>query len=155
MSRYGRIVQTLLSLVIVCLLISASHSRPWHSGWSGSSTSDDKDSQWSSMLNVDPSKLIAYMIRHGGLFVPKSIESDIQVFTKVCHAKQVQLNVVERKLLVQDFSVRMSNQRDDALRIGRVYVQWDSYLRPCIEIEVEDVHVLVDFFNVFLSMSNW
>ena len=39
--------------------------------------------------------------------------------------------------------------------MGRLFLRWDSYRRPCIEIVVEDVDVLVDFVNLILSKTNW
>jgi hypothetical protein len=116
-------------------------------------TSSNKN-KWSSMLNVDPSNIIRLMIRHGGLVIPDDIEKDLAVLAKVCRAEEVKMNVLERRLLVHNFTVCMPNQ-EHALRIRRMSMRWDSYLRPCVEIEVDDVHILVEFFNLLLTRNNW
>lgn len=115
---------------------------------------DTNDKQWSSMLTVDPSKIISLMIQHGGLLLPKYFENDLNALSQICHAERVQLNVVERKLLVHNFTVHLPDQ-EDAIRVGRVYLQWDSYLRPCVDIEVDDVDIFVEFMNVLLTKNNW
>jgi hypothetical protein len=112
------------------------------------------DKKWSSMLEVDPSKIISLMMRHGGLLIPKSAEKDLEVFSKVCHADGVKLNVIERKLLVENFTVHLPG-KEDALKVGRVFLRWDSYRKPCIEIEVDDVAITVEFLNVMLTKNNW
>lgn len=106
------------------------------------------------MLTVDPSKIISLMIQHGGLLLPKYFENDLNALSQICHAERVQLNVVERKLLVHNFTVHLPDQ-EDAIRVGRVYLQWDSYLRPCVDIEVDDVDIFVEFMNVLLTKNNW
>ena len=137
------------------------HAKPpiWGSNnpfqdWTKSDGDDKSGKKWSSMLSVDPSKIVSMMIKHGGLLLPDSSKKDLDVLAKVCHAEDVKLNVVERKLEITNFSVRLPEE-EDALRIGRVYLRWDSYLRPCVEIEVDDVYVLVEFMNVLLSKNNW
>lgn len=104
------------------------------------------------MLDVDPSKIITLMMKHGGLLMPESSKKDLEVFAKVCHADRVKLNVLERKLEVKNFVVQLPGE-EEALRIGRVYLHWDSYLKPCIEIQVDDVSILVEFFNVVLTKT--
>jgi hypothetical protein len=106
------------------------------------------------MLTVDPSKIVALMVKHGGLLIPESSKKDLTVFAKVCHAQEVKLNVVEKRLVVHNFTVHLPDQQE-ALRIGRVALHWDSYLRPCVEIEVDDVYIMVEFFNVLFSKNNW
>ena len=137
---------------------------------------DDADRGWSSMLTtVDPSKMVSLMVRYGGLVLPDSTEKDIAILREVCSADCVKLNVVEKKLAIYNFTVhlpedkvkydqRRSEDRDNdndendrrcCLRIGRVYVHWDSYLRPCVDIEVDNVTVIVEFLNVMLTRHNW
>lgn len=140
---------TLLAL----LLLLPTQSSPPPGGWFGGGNKDDNHN-WSSMLTIDPSKLISTMIKHGGLLIPESSRKDLEVFAKVCHADEVRLNVAERKLEVKNFVVQLPGE-EEALRIGRVYLHWDSYLKPCIEIEVNDVAILVEFHNVIFTSSNW
>jgi hypothetical protein len=139
----------LLSLLIFS---PAQASPPGLGGWLGSN--NDESKKWSSMLDVDPSKIILLMMKHGGLIMPDSSKKDLDALAKVCHADKVKLNVVERKLEVTNFSVRLPGE-EEALRIGKVYLQWDSYLKPCIEIQVHDVSILVEFFNVVFTKNNW
>jgi len=42
-----------------------------------------------------------------------------------------------------------------ALRVGRFYLSWDSYLKPCVEMELDDVDLLVEFWNLMLTRTNW
>lgn len=110
------------------------------------------------MLNVDPSNIVGHMIKHGGLLVSPAMDRDLKLMGEFCHADSCQLNVVERRLLIHNFTIRLPDDdsaQEDSLRIQRIAVQWDSYLKPCVEIEVDDVFILVDFFNVFLTQNNW
>lgn len=137
---------------------------------------DDADHGWSSKLTtVDPSKMVSLMIRYGGLVLPDSTEKDIAVLRQVCSADCVKLNIVEKKLAIYNFTVHLpedkvkydqrrsedrgngndENDRRCCLRIGRVYLHWDSYLRPCVDIEVDNVTVIVEFLNVMLTHHNW
>lgn len=120
------------------------HHRHDHTG------SDSRRSMWS----VDPSNLISLMVTHGGLLVDESTMRNLGVLSKVCHSEQVSLNVVEKQLLVENFSVRIPGE-DDALHVGRVFLQWDSYLQPCIDIEVTNVTVVIDFTDLTMSETNW
>jgi hypothetical protein len=129
-------------------------SSPWGTNTFHPWGNKETNKKLSSMLTVDPSKMISLMIRHGGLLIPDSLEKDLDVFAKVCHAEEVNLNIMERKLLVHNFTIHLPDQ-EDALRIGRVYVHWDSYVRPCVEIEVDDVYILVEFLNTLLTKTNW
>ncbi|CAJ1954945.1 unnamed protein product [Cylindrotheca closterium] len=115
-------------------------------------------SSWSSMLTVDPSNIVSRMIHHGGLLVTPAMDRDLKLMGEFCLAEKVQLNVVERRLLIHNFTIRLpddDSSHDDALRIHRIALHWDSYFKPCVEIEVDDVFILVDFFNVFLTKNNW
>lgn len=117
----------------------------------------EKSHSWSSMLTVDANNIINQMIQHGGLFVSPAIERDLKLVGEFCQADSCQLNVVERRMLIHNFTVRLPDDpsHDDALRVGRIALQWDSYMKPCVEIEVDDVFILVDFFNVLLTKNNW
>ena len=106
------------------------------------------------MLDVDPSKIVSLMMKHGGLLMPESSKNDIEILAKVCHADKVKLNIVERKLQIKNFVVQLPGE-DAALRIGRLDLHWDSYLKPCIEVEMADLFVLVEFFNIILTKNNW
>eukprot|EP00591_Stephanopyxis_turris_P004993 CAMPEP_0195513556 /NCGR_PEP_ID=MMETSP0794_2-20130614/5187_1 /TAXON_ID=515487 /ORGANISM="Stephanopyxis turris, Strain CCMP 815" /LENGTH=352 /DNA_ID=CAMNT_0040641603 /DNA_START=184 /DNA_END=1242 /DNA_ORIENTATION=- len=110
------------------------------------------------------------MTKHGGLVLTPSIEDDLNVLNKVCRCKEAYLDVFHRELEVLNFTVSLppghynsgrgrdatdGNENPPALRIGRVYLKWDSYLAPCLEIVVEDVDILVEFLNLMLTKTNW
>jgi hypothetical protein len=61
---------------------------------------------------------------------------------------------VAKELLLYNFTISMPRGKP-SLRVGRVYVRWDSYVKPCIDIEVDDVDLLVEFLNVLLTKTNW
>lgn len=137
----------------ILFFLDISNASPLGGGWFGSNGSSDHR-KWSSMLEIDPAKMVSIMMKHGGLLIPKSSKKDLEVFAKVCKADRVRLNVMKRKLEVQNFVVQLPGE-EEALRIGRVYIQWDSYLKPCIEVAVDDVSMLVEFFNLILTRTNW
>jgi len=140
--------------------LTAEGSRPWGSAKSQNfyaSREAENKKKWSSLLTVDPSKMVSIMAKHGGLVLPKHIvEKDLKVLSNTCHVDEVLLNVVERRLQLRNFTLYVEGNRDDvALRVGRMYVQWDSYLRPCLSIEVDDVDINIEFLNIVLTRSNW
>lgn len=143
---------TLLALWLSLSPIQSSSPLGNAGGWFGSNS---EKKQWSSMLEVDPSIIISLMVKHGGLLIPESSKKDLDVLAKVCHADSVQLNILQRKLEVNNFIVQLPGEEEVALRIGRMYLTWDSYLKPCIEIEVDNVYILVEFFNLILTQTNW
>jgi hypothetical protein len=153
--RFTAFVSTLTLLVPVNQVAASSSSWGLSSLFGGPKAVEPTgDKKWSSTLDVDPSKIITLMMRHGGLLIPKSAEKDLEVFSKVCHADSVKLNVIQRKILVENFTVHLPGKQD-ALKIGRVFLRWDSYRKPCIEIEVENVDITVEFLNVLLTKNNW
>lgn len=95
------------------------------------------------------------MIEHGGLVLPDSTRDDIVVLGELCHVKEVGLNVVERKLELRNFCVRLPNEDKAALHVERLYVEWDSYLKPCLKIKVENVKISLEFYNLLLTKNNW
>jgi hypothetical protein len=151
-----KLLQALIILVFSVGVLNAHPFFGFNKASSGTS-GKDSDKSWSSMLTVDPSNIISLMIKHGNLLVSKSIDADLKLLSKFCHSGECQVNVVEKQLLIRDFSVRLprSAAGQEALRIGRIVLRWNSYLRPCVEVEVDDVDVLVEFLNVLLTRNNW
>ena len=104
------------------------------------------DSTWSSMLSVDPTHFISYLC-------------------EVCHAEHGSLNFVGKQLVVEDFSIQSPSgivdidftKGDDpaALHVDSIIVQWDSYLQPCVDIEVNNVTITVDFVDLTMTETNW
>lgn len=113
-----------------------------------------------SLFSVDPQNIIRLVCRHGGVVLPESIKKDLDVIASVCQCAETSLDLINKELIVKGFQVAMpmkkkANGETTALRVGRIYLTWDSYLKPCIDIEVEDVDVLIEFVNLILSKNNW
>ncbi|CAB9508043.1 expressed unknown protein [Seminavis robusta] len=127
---------------------------PWprsSGGWSSPPT--HSAALASSYATVDPSHWMPLLIKAAGFFFDTKLEQ----LGNLLHCDQAQLNVVRRELVVHNFTVhdRNRNHNIPALRIGRLHVTWDSYSQPCLEVEVEDVDILVEFTNLFLTRNNW
>lgn len=106
------------------------------------------------MFTVDPSAILSTLVKAGGIFIPKSSQADIQILRECLHCERAEINVVEKTMILYNWSVGLDGQAP-ALQVGRAYVHWDSYLHPTISIEVDDVVLLVDFYNLLLTKSNW
>ena len=113
-----------------------------------------------SLLRVDPQNIIRLVCKHGGVVLPESVNKDLNVISSVCQCAEISLDLINKELVVEGFRVAMpmskkANGETTALRIGRILLSWDSYLKPCIDIEVEDVDILIEFVNLILSKNNW
>jgi hypothetical protein len=106
------------------------------------------------MWTVDPTMIISILVSRGGLLVPDSVQEEILQLQKVIGVEKAQLNVVEKQVILYNLTVALEGQ-EDAIRVGRVFVHWDSYSKPCLDVEVDDVHILVDFTNLLLTRNNW
>lgn len=126
---------------------------PVDSGWFG--TWKGNTDKWSSLMTVDPSNMIALMVEHGGLILPESTRQDVDVVKQVCHTGSVKLNVLKRQLVVEDFRVRPPGEDTDAVHIQSVIMEWDSYLKPCVSVKVDNVTISLEFYNLLLTKSNW
>lgn len=117
---------------------------------------------WSSLLDVDPSKILSTLVKHGGLIMHKYVEKDLKNAAKLCRCDVSKLNVMNRQLILHNFTVSLPGARsttgrslDPALRVGKIKIEWDSYLQPCVNIQLADVDVTVEFINLLLTKSNW
>jgi len=114
-----------------------------------------------SLFHVDPQNIIRLICKHGGVVLPESIKKDIDIITSVCECDETSLDLINKELVVKGFRVSLPLKKNThagektALRVGRFSLSWDSYLRPCIDIEVEDVDILIEFINLVLSKNNW
>jgi hypothetical protein len=108
-----------------------------------------------SFLTVDPSKVLSTLVNHAGLLIPDSVEKDLKILSEVCSAGLAELDILARRLIVRNFTVSSVEGDRHTLRVGKLQLRWDSYLKPCFEIEVEDVHFLVEFTNLVLTRNNW
>jgi len=113
-----------------------------------------ESSKWSSFLTVDPRNVLSILVKRGGLVIPRDAQKEIEILRQVMAVEQAQLNLVERKLALQGLTIGLPDQAK-SLRVGRVLVRWDSYNKPCLDIEVDEVDVLVSFSNLMLTQSNW
>lgn len=135
--------------LILCIVLevkwATSESGPWHK-------------PTPSLLKIDPGRILPYMIKYGGLVLPKETEEDLLILDKLCSCDLTSLDVINKELEVLNFTVCLPGyDRKDtpALKVKRLFLRWNSYLHPCIEVEVEDVEVLVEFTNLLLTNSNW
>ena len=110
--------------------------------------------KWSSMFTVDPSAILSTLLKAGGIFIPKSSQKDIEILKECLHCQRAEMNVVQKTMILYNSTIGLDGE-EPALLIGRTYVHWDSYTKPTIYIEVDDVELLVDFYNVLLTKSNW
>ena len=156
------ITSTMKTFRIICFYLAvfsytSTAIRSWGSAKSvNSEARANENKKWSSYTTVNPSKLVAYLVNHGGMVLPKSAKEDVKVLGKVCHADEILLNVLQKKVQVRNFTLHAEGDREDvALRIGRMYLEWNSYRKPCLSIEVDDVDMLVEFLNIILTKSNW
>ena len=117
-------------------------------------------SYWSSYMTVDPSSILSLLIQKAGFF----LDPQLLQLSRLMHCDQAQLNVVQRQLVITNFTVSIpttsitANDQQPypyALRIGKIHVGWDSYSRPCMEIQVENVDIVVEFTNILLTRNNW
>lgn len=104
---------------------------------------------------MDPSTILATLIRHGGLVIPKSLQDELLAIVKVCHVDQVQWNPVQKRLMFTNFTVSLPGMQQQSLRVGRLFLGWESYAKPCLNIEIDDIDVLVEFTNLQLTKTNW
>ncbi len=118
-------------------------------------TTSAASKKWSSFFAVDPSKILNVLVNRGGLILPKSIEHELKALSTLLHVDKASLNLVERQLIVNNFTVSVKGSDTVSLRVGRVHVTWDSYTKPCVDVQVENVDVLVEFTNLMLSRTNW
>jgi hypothetical protein len=113
---------------------------------------------WTSMLTVDPTMILSILVNRGGLLIPDSVQEDLGALQQVICVEKAKLNVVEKKVILYNLTIALKpgqGKEEDAIRVGRVFVHWDSYTKPCIDVEVEDVHVLVEFTNLMLTRNDW
>ena len=106
---------------------------------------------WSSYATIDPSTILSVLVKKAGFFLDPKLRS----LADLLHCQEAKLNVVDRELLIQNFTVSLPGEPFHSLRIGRIHVTWDSYKRPCVEVELEDVDVMVEFTNLLFTRNNW
>mmetsp|Transcript_29958 Transcript_29958/g.66370 ORF Transcript_29958/g.66370 Transcript_29958/m.66370 type:complete len:409 (+) Transcript_29958:138-1364(+) len=150
MRRFCTGLLVCLSLPIICILLSPNpppaalvHSYTLH-----------------------PLGIVSYVVKSKTLrrVLPSYIEHDLRILQDVCSADVFKVDIVRRELLLTNFTVcsssacTRSTSTDNprpSLRVGFANVSWESYIRPCVRVEMSDVDVLVEFTNLLLSRTNW
>lgn len=118
--------------------------------------SDSSSSSWTNFLTMDPSRILTTLVNNCGLVLPKSIQKELIDVMQVCHVDHVAWNPVQKRLVFNNFTVATPGMDGvESLRVGRVSVSWESYTSPCLDIEVDDVDVLLEFSNLLLTKNNW
>jgi hypothetical protein len=107
-----------------------------------------------SLFTVDPSAILSTLAKAGGVFIPKSSQKDIEILRDCLHCERAEINVIEKTMILYNFTIGLKGE-PAALRVGRTYVHFDSYIAPTIYVEVDDVDLLVEFHNMILTKSNW
>jgi len=117
-----------------------------------------------SMLKItNPQRIIQYYGSNFMQYLPTSLGQDLRVLLLVCHSNLTVLDLFQKELEVVNFTVHVPtnddknkiNNKNIALRVGHFRIQWDSYVRPSIQIKVSDVDILVEFTNLLLTRTNW
>lgn len=143
------------TVIFMCMTVNSAPPRFSFFGCKPNHTLPSSESSWSILLAVDPSKVLATLIQHGGLIVPKSLQGELLAIVKVCHIGDVQWNPVQKKLRFTNFTVSLPGMQQQSMRVGRLSLGWESYAKPCLNIEINDIHVLVEFTNLLLTKTNW
>ena len=107
------------------------------------------------MFTVDPSAILSTLVKAGEVFIPKSSQKDIQIIRECLHCERAEMNVLEKTMILYNWWVGLSTDQEPALLVGRAYIHWDSYTKPTVYIEVDNVTLLVEFRNLLLTQSNW
>ena len=108
-----------------------------------------------SLFKVDPSKIISLLCKHGNVVLPSTVQTDLQIIAQVCHATSTSLDLIEKELIVEGFTISHPHQEEASLFVEKFLLKWDSYRKPCLEITLENVHLLMEFLNVLLTKNNW
>ena len=113
-----------------------------------------------SFAAVDPSVLLSSRVLQR--LLPSYLEKDLNILRSVCSANETRFDILGKELLVRNFTISQDKGRDvdtttspPAFRVGYLNISWDSYLRPCLDFELSDVHIAVEVTNVLLTNTNW
>lgn len=117
------------------------------------------------LIHVDSQNIIRLICKHAGMVLPEHITRDLEIISSVCECDDTSLDLIHKELRIQNIKIVIPKENGNkysglkeeraALSIGTLCLSWDSYLRPCIDIEVENVNILVEFINLILTKNNW
>lgn len=109
---------------------------------------------WSTLVTVNPKTILPLLVEKGGFVLGKKMQDQIRKVSELMDCDVAKLNMYEKRIEIRNFIVSLPD-KSPSLRVGRISVQWDTLTRPCLEIEVEDIDVLIEFVNLFLTKTNW
>lgn len=104
---------------------------------------------------IDPQKIIPSVRKYSGLILPKKVEQDLDILNKICNCDEAYLDLYNRVLEVTNFTISLPGDDEASARVKRFRMSWDSYTKPCFDVEVEGVEILVAFVNLLLTKNNW
>ena len=133
--------------------LSSEATAPTRSKQTPLAAASSSSRSWSSYITVDASNILSVLVDKAGFF----LDPQLRNLRQFVHCDEAKLNVARKELLISNFTVSLpsSTRSQDSLKIGRIQVTWDSYSRPCLDIEVENVDILVEFVNLLFSRNNW
>jgi len=108
-----------------------------------------------SLLKIDPNGIMSAITKYGKIILPESMDHDLKVLKTVCQCERSSIDVIHQELEIRNFTVSVPGETIPALHVGRLRLKWNSYIRPCLEIELEDVDIVVEFTNLLLTRTNW
>lgn len=110
----------------------------------------------SSLFQVDPNSIMTTIIKYGGLkLLPPSLEQDLKTLEKVCSSDLSSLDIIYKEMEFRNLTLSVNKEKGVALKVGRLWLKWNSYHKPCLDIELEDVDIFVEFTNLMLTKTNW
>mmetsp|Transcript_3476 Transcript_3476/g.9617 ORF Transcript_3476/g.9617 Transcript_3476/m.9617 type:complete len:396 (-) Transcript_3476:53-1240(-) len=121
--------------------------------WLSSIQSQPFESEWKS---VKPKSIVSTLIESGLMMGPNSsrIKRGIAVVKKVTDADNSKLNTVGKSVVLTNFTLGL-DASDPLVRVGKMTIYWRSYRNPVLTIEVHDVDINVEFWNHYLTKTNW
>ncbi|GFH44321.1 hypothetical protein CTEN210_00795 [Chaetoceros tenuissimus] len=147
-------IKSLLLILLISSLPFPSYSI-FNNNSPSSSIFKSSVSKSKSLFKVDPSKIITLLCKHGNIVLPSTVQADLQIIAKVCHATSTSLDLIEKELIVEGFTISHPDQQEASLYVEKFILKWDSYRKPCLEITLGDVHLLMEFLNLILTKNNW
>lgn len=108
--------------------------------------------RWSS-FQVKPGKILSTLM-HYGMLIPTDAQDEIEVLRDILHADRAELSVINKELVLHNLVVGRPGQ-DNLLRVQKVFVRWDSFTQPCLDVVLSGVQVYIEFFHLRPSKNNW
>ena len=91
-----------------------------------------------------------------GWIVSKSVEHDIHIILSVSDADVIYFDWFKREIEMFNFTLHNPNRTNTTLlTMEYFHVTWDSYLWPSFQIQVQNLDILLEFTNIFLTETNW